>query len=100
MRSPQTHCIELLNLGPACCDDLARIDVLTLADLRELGALRVFEEIMIDRLHRKINRNLFHAMYLYALWGALQNHNCMKLSGPIRNALKQQAVDLRSEILG
>lgn len=99
-RDPNTPCIELLNLGSVVANELKSNDIHTLNDLRKAGAINAFESVMIARLHRGERKGIFHTMYLYALFGALHNENCMKLPQSIRAYLKAEASQLRVDIIG
>ncbi|MEM9586180.1 MAG: DUF3253 domain-containing protein [Planctomycetota bacterium] len=99
-RDTTTPCLELLNLGPASCDDLHRTGIETLGDLRQVGACEAFETVMIQRLHRGVRQHSFHAMYLYALWGALQNLNCVKLPAAVRDGLLRKSRQIRDDCIG
>ncbi|MEM0924649.1 MAG: DUF3253 domain-containing protein [Planctomycetota bacterium] len=99
-RPSRTPTMDLINLGPVCCKDLADVDIDHLGDLRRHGAFLAFEAVMISKLHRGTKKNLFHAMYLIALWGALQNRNCMRLPASIREALRRRAANCKIDLLG
>ncbi|MEM9364345.1 MAG: DUF3253 domain-containing protein [Planctomycetota bacterium] len=99
-REANTPCLDLLNLGPACTDDLARVAIETLADLRRAGAVDAFDAIMAYKWHRGHRKHLFHSMYLYALWGALHNVNCMQLPQAIRTGLISKAKKIKDDCLG
>ena len=99
-RPSETPCVDLINLGPVCSGDLARVEIRTLGDLRRHGVLGAFEAVMVDKLHRGQRQHLFHTMYLYALWGAVHNENVVSLSSGIRDHLKHQAAELKRDILG
>ncbi|MEM1227567.1 MAG: DUF3253 domain-containing protein [Planctomycetota bacterium] len=99
-RDPATPCLGLLNLGPACVADLQRVSIETLAELRRQGALEAFIAIMFDKWHRGHRKNLFHSMYLYALWGALHDVNCMRLPEAIRKGLIHKANEVKRDCLG
>ncbi|MEM6687885.1 MAG: DUF3253 domain-containing protein [Planctomycetota bacterium] len=99
-RPPSTPCFDLLNLGPVVARDLELVGVQTLQDLRDATAIRAFEQVMVDRLHRGYQKGLFHAMYLYALFGAIHNENCMKFPQSIREFLKAEASQIRDDVMG
>ena len=99
-RPDETPVIELINLGPAVTEDLHRIGCRTLGDLRRDGARRVFADVMMDRLCRGVRKNNFHAMYMYALWGALHDVNCVTLSSSMREYLRSIAAEVRTEMGG
>ena len=99
-RDPKTPCLDLLNLGPACVEELAGVSIETLADLRRHGAVGAFDAIMSDKWHRGHRKNLFHSMYLYALWGALHDMNCMQLPDGVRKGLIAKAKQAKRDCLG
>lgn len=99
-RCGATACGDLINIGPVCAADLSMVPIATLDDLRRHGATGAFEWVMVDKLHRGVRKNLFHAMYLYALWGALHDVNCMTLSASVRETLKDKAAAMRRDLMG
>ena len=90
----------LMNIGPACRDDLQSVDIQTLGDLRDVGALKAFELIMVAKLHLGQRKGVFHPMYLYALYGALHDQNCLALPLGIRQGLQRQAAAKKTAWLG
>ncbi|MEM6470032.1 MAG: DUF3253 domain-containing protein [Planctomycetota bacterium] len=99
-RDDSTPTIDLINLGETCSADLSRVDIETLGDLQRFGALAAFEAVMVDKLHRGVRKSLFHTMYLYAIWGAVHDLNCLQLPVGIREGLKHQAAALKADLLG
>ena len=99
-RSGETPCRDLINLGPVVSADLAEEDIHTLGDLRRRGALDAFESVMVTKLHRGVRKNLFHAMYLYALFGAVQDVNCKHLGECVRRGLRGRAEAIKKELTG
>ena len=99
-RPDGTPCSDVINIGPVVVRDLSAVGISTLGDLRGVGATAAYESVMVDKLHRGKGSRPFNAMYLYALFGAVQDVNCMHLSGAVREALKRRSDELRRDLLG
>ena len=93
-------CRSLLNIGPVCSEDLRQVGIHTLADLRSTGATTSFQSVMVDKLHRGDKHNLFHAMYYYALWGAIHDIHCTSLSPGLRTSLQKIVSNIKTDLLG
>jgi DNA transformation protein len=71
LREPVT---ALRNLGPRCAEWLAAIGIHTAEDLRRIGAAAAYREVVTRGQVRP------HRMLLYALGGAVDDSDCLRLS--------------------
>lgn len=78
--------ITLRNIGPKTSKWLEAAEIRTVGDLRRVGAVEAFLRVQASQPHNKTARNL---MFLYALWGALNDFDCLYLPSDIKEMLKQ-----------
>ena len=74
---------SLLNIGPAMEGWLKQVGIHTPAQLEEEGAVGAYLKI------RALHPHAANLMALYALYGALNNVNCLKLAPEIKDMLRE-----------
>jgi DNA transformation protein and related proteins len=80
-----TPVTELKNLGPRCAAWLTEIGIHSAEDLRAAGAAAACRELVARGVTRP------HRMLLYALAGALDDSNCVKLSRERKREIEEEA---------
>ena len=63
---------EMRNLGPVCEEVLSSAGIETAEQVIQLGIEEVFERMVAVRIARG-ERNIIHAAFLYALYGAVED---------------------------
>jgi len=76
---------ELPNIGPRCAEWLAAINILNADDLRSIGAPAAYREMVVRGVIQP------HRMLLYALGGATDGVNCLRLSRDRKRELEDEA---------
>ena len=76
---------QLRNLGPRCAAWLAQIGIHNEDDLRRVGAATAYRELVVREVVKP------HRMLLYALGGALEDVDCMRLSHEQKRRLKEDS---------
>jgi DNA transformation protein and related proteins len=76
---------RLRNLGPRCAEWLAQIGIHTEDDLRRIGAATAYRELVVREVVKP------HRMLLYALDGALDDVDCVRLSRSRKRELEDEA---------
>lgn len=76
---------ELRNLGPRCAEWLAAIGIEDEKGLRAIGAAGAYRELIVQGVTSP------HRMLLYALAGALEDVDCLKLSRQQKRELCEEA---------
>lgn len=74
---------DLKNLGPKMQGYLKEIGVFTDIDLSEKGIYQVYFEL------GEIYPHLKNLMALYALWGAMENINCLEIPEEIKQQIQR-----------
>ncbi|MDX2113976.1 MAG: TfoX/Sxy family DNA transformation protein [Alphaproteobacteria bacterium] len=74
---------SLLNIGPAMEGWLKQVGICTPKQLEKVGAVGAYLKI------RELHPNAGNLMALYALYGALNNENCLKLAPEIKDMLRE-----------
>lgn len=75
---------EMRNIGPRVAEWLAVIGVHDEAALRRRGAAGAYRELIIQEVTRP------HRMLLYALAGAVDEEDCLKLSAERKRELEEE----------
>lgn len=84
--SPMSRNLEQLrNLGPRCAAWLAQIGIHTEDDLRRVGAATAYRELVVREMVKP------HRMLLYALGGALEDVDCVRLSREQKRELEEDS---------
>ena len=96
-RPADTPIDQLRNLGPACREDFDRAGIADLAALQTIGAVSAWEAIVEARLAEGIKKHAYHAMYLYAIWGAVQDQTVAQISDGQRERFKALAAARRAD---
>ena len=76
---------DLRNLGPRCAEWLAVIGIHDEEALREVGAVAAYRELVIQDVVKP------HKMLLYALAGAVDGVDCLKLTPERKRELADEA---------
>ena len=76
---------RLRNPGPRCAGWLARINIRTADDLRSVGAAAAYRELVIQGIVKP------HRMLLYALGGALDDVDCLRMDRSRKLELEDEA---------
>ena len=76
---------QLRNLGPRSAGWLAQINILTADDLRSIGAAAAYRELIIQGIVKP------HRMLLYALAGALEDVDCLRMDRAHKRELEAAA---------
>ena len=80
--------IAMRNLGPACVSWLEAVGIRTPDDLRRVGALAAFRQIMYSR------SGDVSVILLYALEGALRDERWDRLPPRVKAALRKAATEV------
>ena len=75
---------ELRNLGPRCAEWLGVIGIHDEDSLRRIGAVAAYRELVVREVVKP------HRMLLYALAGALDEVDCLKLSPARKRELNDE----------
>ena len=75
---------ELRNLGPRCANGLAQIGIHDEDGLRAIGAAAAYRELVVREIVKP------HRMLLYALGGALDDEDCIRLPRHRKRALEEE----------
>lgn len=76
---------QLRNLGPRSAGWLAQINILTADDLRSIGAAAAYRELIIQGIVKP------HRMLLYALGGALDDVDCLRMDRARKREFEDEA---------
>lgn len=85
---------EMRNLGPVCEEVLSAAGIETAEQVIQLGIEEVFERMVAVRVARG-ERNIIHAAFLYALYGAVEDVAWQDVPEPKRREFKAVAARLR-----
>ncbi len=85
---------EMRNLGPVCEEILCAAGIETADHLIQLGVEEVFERMVAVRMARG-ERNIIHAAFLYALYGAVEDCAWQEVPEPKKIEFKSIAARLR-----
>ncbi len=88
---------ELRNLGPACERDLNAVEIFTADDIRRLGVEETFARLMAGRLARETGGRCYNAVYLYALYGALEDCDWREIPEQKKVEFKRLTASLRAK---
>lgn len=81
---------SLKNIGPAMEGWLKEAGITTPQQLQEIGAVEAYLRI------RGLHKNAANKMALYALWGAINNENCLWLDPQVKEMLNQILQDAKT----
>ncbi len=76
---------HLRNIGPRCAEWLAQINIHTADDLRSVGAAAAYRELVIQEIVKP------HRMLLYALGGAVDDVDCIRMDLSRKRELEDHA---------
>lgn len=85
---------KMRNIGPTSSRELAEIGIKSRSDLIKVG----IEETARRLLFRFVGEKQISVNYLYALEGAIHDHDWRDISPPRKQELRDLLVRLRSEI--
>ncbi len=85
---------EMRNLGPVCEEVLSAAGIETAEQVIQLGIEEVFERMVAVRVARG-ERNIIHAAFLYALYGAVEDCAWQDVPEPKKIEFKSIAARLR-----
>ena len=93
---PDTRKIsEIRNLGPACEKDLGAVGIETAGEIIELGAEDAFIQMLLGRKAIGRSAKCCNALYLYAIYGAIEDIDWRKLPKQKKEQFKAFAKQLR-----
>ena len=76
---------SLRNIGPRCAEWLEQVGIHHADDLIQLGAATAYRELVMREIVKP------HRMLLYALGGAVEGLDCMRLPAELKFQLEQDA---------
>ena len=85
---------EMRNLGPVCEEILNAAGIVTAEQLIQMGVEEAFERMVALRIERG-EKNIIHAAFLYALYGAVEDCRWQDVPEPKKIEFKAIAARLR-----
>lgn len=87
---------EMLNLGPKTEKDFNEVGIYTAQQLIKLGVYKAFDKLIEGRMKSGRSMKCFNAIYLYAIYGAIENIDWMDIPEKKKLEFKSYTKKLRS----